>query len=83
MRRPSVQLEIFDRAEEGKDDVQVRRRAGEEAGGDAARQRARRKALRRGRAREQRAREGVGQRVQRESGVADSRERHIPGIVTV
>jgi hypothetical protein len=64
MRDAAVVEKVFHRAEETDDEVEVGRCAGEEAGGDAARQGARRRVLWRGGAREERAGEGVGQRIQ-------------------
>jgi hypothetical protein len=48
-------LEIGDGAGKARDEIEIRRGAGEEAGGDAPRQGARRRIFRCGRAREQRA----------------------------
>jgi hypothetical protein len=61
MRRAAVQEQVFDRAEETDDEVEIRRGAGEEAGGDAPRDRARRRVLWRCGPGEQRARKRVRQ----------------------
>jgi hypothetical protein len=45
----AVREDVLDRADEADDEIEVRRRGGEKAGGDAPRQRARRRVLRRGR----------------------------------
>jgi hypothetical protein len=65
MRHPAVVNEVGDRAEEAGDEIEVRRGAGEETGGDAPRDGARRRAVRQRGARQQRARERVRQRVNR------------------
>jgi hypothetical protein len=49
MRDAAVRKDVFDRADEADDEIEVRRRGGEEAGGDAPRQRARRQILAGGR----------------------------------
>jgi len=59
MRDAAVIGEIRHRPAEAGDEIQVRRSTGEEAGGDAPRQRMWRRVLRCGGAREQRARERV------------------------
>jgi hypothetical protein len=55
MRDPAVIEQVGDRPAEARDEIEIRRRAGEEAGGDPTRQRARRRLFRCARAREQRA----------------------------
>jgi hypothetical protein len=47
MGDPAVRKQVFDRPDEADDEVQVGRGAGEETRGDAPRQRARRRILRR------------------------------------
>jgi hypothetical protein len=60
----AVREDVLDRADEADDEIEVGRGAGEEAGGDAPRQGARRRVLGRGGAGEKRSGERVGQRVQ-------------------
>jgi hypothetical protein len=60
----AVVKNVFDRADEADDEIEIGRRRGEEAGGDAPRQGARRRILGRGGAGEKRSGERVGQRVQ-------------------
>jgi len=60
----AVREDVLDRADEADDEIEVGRGAGEEAGGDASRQRARRRVLGSGGAGEKRSGERVGQRVQ-------------------
>ena len=61
MRDAAVREQVFDRPDEADDEIEVRRRAGEEPGRDPPRDRARRHLGRRGRARHQRARQRVRQ----------------------
>ena len=64
MRDAAVREQVLDRPGEADDEIEIRRGAGEKPGRDAARQRARRRVLRRSGAREKRPGEGVGQRIQ-------------------
>jgi len=64
MRDAAVREQVLDRAKETDHEVEVGRGTGEEAGGDAPRQRARWCIPRCGGPREQRSGERVGQRVQ-------------------
>ena len=66
MRDAAMVLEVGDRPEPADDEIEVGRGAGEEARGDASWQRVRRRILPRGRSREQRSRESVGQGIQEE-----------------
>jgi hypothetical protein len=70
MRDAAVREQVLDRPDEADDEVEIGRGAGEEARGDASRQRARRRVLRRGGLCEQRSGERVGQRVQTLRGIA-------------
>ncbi len=63
VRDAAVVEQVLDRTGEGDHEVEVGRRAGEEPRGDAARQRVRRRVLRRRRPGEQRARQCVSERV--------------------
>jgi hypothetical protein len=63
MRYAPMVLEVGDGTGIADDEVEIRRRGGEETGGDAAGKRARRRVRGRRRSGEQRARQGVRQRV--------------------
>ena len=64
MRDAAVSQQVFDRPDEADDEIEVRRRPPREPGRDPPRDRARRRLGRCGRARHQRARQRVGQRIQ-------------------